>query len=65
MKALTKCFYNIGVYYSSSKREGDNEAPSPLNKGGYVLAQYLPSSIDTLFSSLNFLCVVKVYGKGS
>lgn len=53
MNAVTKRFYNIGVYPSISKREGDNEAPSPLNKDGQILAQYLLSSTDPFSSFID------------
>jgi|GEM_PF-3121974 hypothetical protein len=41
MKTLTKRFYNIVAYFSASRREGDNEAPSPLSKGGHAPVQYV------------------------
>ncbi|MEM0089852.1 MAG: hypothetical protein QXP86_05825 [Nitrososphaerota archaeon] len=49
MKFTTKRFYNIGAHPSISKREGDNEAPSPINKAWH-LVQHLLLSLNLLLS---------------
>jgi len=55
MKTLTKCFYNIVTCFSTLRREGDNGTPSPLSKGGHVLAHYVIRSSDTFSQFLGSL----------